>query len=137
MPFIVAFGCGLLFGIGLLVSGLANPAKVQNFLDLTGNWDPSLAFVMAGAIAVTLPGYAWLRKSRKMPFFSHKFSWPTARDLDAKLVTGSLLFGIGWGLGGFCPGPAMTALPGFEPGTVVFVLTMLFGLSLGKFLISR
>lgn len=123
---------GLVFGVGLLVSGMANPAKVQNFLDVAGNWDPSLAFVMGGAIAVTLPGFAWLR-SRRAPWFGDAFRWPTATDLDARLLGGAALFGVGWGLGGFCPGPALTALPLAASGTLLFVPAMLVGFMLGKY----
>ena len=100
----------LLFGMGLILSGMANPAKVQNFLDLFGTWDPSLAFVMGGAIMVTMPGF-WLVQKRKTPLFHDVFHLPTGTDFDARLVVGAATFGIGWGLGGFCPGPALTSLP--------------------------
>ncbi|MFG6564586.1 DUF6691 family protein [Sulfitobacter sp. 1A13421] len=119
---------GLLFGIGLIVSGMAVPAKVLNFLDVFGIWDPSLAFVMGGAIAVTAPGFAWLFRSRQTPFFDHKFRLPTRNDLEPKLLTGAAIFGIGWGLGGFCPGPALTALPIAASGTLIFVPFMLGGM---------
>ena len=126
-----ALGTGLVFGLGLIISGMTNPAKVQNFLDFTGNWDPSLAFVMGGAIAVTLPGFAWIKRYPR-PLFSDVFRWPTATDLDARLLGGAALFGVGWGLSGFCPGPALTALPIGATGTLVFVPAMLIGFMLVK-----
>ena len=127
---------GLLFGFGLLLSGMADPAKVQNFLDLFGTWDPSLAFVMGGAIAVTMPGF-WLVIRRNKPFFNDVFHLPSRTDLDARLITGSAIFGVGWGLGGFCPGPAMTALPLAAEGTLIFVATMLTGMAASKYVLQR
>ena len=127
---------GLLFGFGLLLSGMADPAKVQNFLDLFGTWDPSLAFVMGGAIAVTMPGF-WLVIRRNKPFFNDVFHLPSRTDLDARLITGSAIFGVGWGLGGFCPGPAMTALPLAAEGTLIFVATMLTGMAASKYFLQR
>ncbi|WP_457939756.1 DUF6691 family protein [Mesorhizobium sp. 10J20-29] len=123
---------GLAFGFGLIISGMSDPAKVSNFLDVMGTWDPSLAFVMGGAIAVTGPGFAWLTRSRARPFFDDKFRLPTATDLDLKLLTGASIFGIGWGLGGFCPGPALTALPIAATGTLIFVPFMLGGMWLAR-----
>ncbi|MFG6559592.1 DUF6691 family protein [Sulfitobacter sp. 1A15299] len=123
---------GLLFGIGLIVSGMADPAKVLNFLDIFGTWDPSLAFVMGGAIAVTAPGFAWLFRSRQTPYFDRKFRLPTRNDLEPKLLTGAAIFGIGWGLGGFCPGPALTALPLAASGTLIFVPFMLGGMWIAR-----
>jgi uncharacterized membrane protein YedE/YeeE len=127
---------GLLFGFGLLLSGMADPAKVQNFLDLFGTWDPSLAFVMGGAIAVTMPGF-WLVIRRNKPFFTDVFHLPSRTDLDARLITGAAIFGVGWGLGGFCPGPAMTALPLAAEGTLIFVATMLTGMAGSKYVLQR
>ena len=127
---------GLLFGFGLLLSGMADPAKVQNFLDLFGTWDPSLAFVMGGAIAVTMPGF-WLVTHRSKPFFNDVFHLPTRRDFDARLITGAAIFGVGWGLGGFCPGPAMTALPLAGEGTLIFVATMLTGMAASKYVLQQ
>jgi uncharacterized membrane protein YedE/YeeE len=123
---------GLLFGLGLIVSGLANPAKVQNFLDLAGNWDPSLAFVMAGAIAVTFAGYQ-LAFSRGAPVFDTEFHLPKATRIDRRLALGALVFGVGWGLSGFCPGPAIVSLPLFAKGTVVFVAAMIAGIAAVRF----
>jgi len=127
---------GLLFGFGLLLSGMADPAKVQNFLDLFGTWDPSLAFVKGGAIAVTMPGF-WLVIRRNKPFFNNVFHLPSRTDLNARLITGSAIFGVGWGLGGFCPGPAMTALPLAAEGTLIFVATMLTGMAASKYVLQR
>lgn len=131
MHFTPVFICGLIFGLGLLISGMANPLKVQNFLDVFGHWDPSLAFVMGGAIAITLPGYHWLGKRAK-PFVTSAFHWPNRSDIDTRLIAGSSLFGVGWGLGGFCPGPALTALSFLATGTLVFVPAMLAGFVLAK-----
>ncbi len=123
LPLISAGASGLIFGIGLTVSGMVNPAKVKNFLDLAGDWDPSLAFVMLGAISVTLPGYRLLRKSQS-PWFTSKFQWPTRQDIDSPLIVGAVFFGVGWALSGLCPGPAMAALPSAIPGVLGFVLTL-------------
>lgn len=132
MKIISALIAGLIFGVGLIVSGMVNPLKVQNFLDLFGTWDPSLAFVMGGAIAVTLPGYFLLRSKRQAPLFAEKFHWPTRTDLDGRLLAGAAIFGIGWGIGGFCPGPALTALTTGATSTIAFVIAMLAGLSVAK-----
>ena len=126
---------GLLFGTGLILSGMANPAKVQNFLDLFGTWDPSLAFVMGGAIMVTMPGF-WLVQKRPTPFFSDMFHMPTRTDFDARLIAGAATFGVGWGLGGFCPGPAVTSLPLGSTGTLIFIATMLLGMIAAKYVAS-
>jgi len=132
MKSLTALIAGLIFGLGLIISGMANPAKVQNFLDLFGTWDPSLAFVMGGAIAVTMPGY-WLIRQRQKPFLGDKFDLPNKTDFDPHLIAGAAIFGIGWGLGGFCPGPALTALPLAAPGTLIFVPAMLAGMWAAKF----
>lgn len=123
------FASGLLFGLGLILAGMSDPAKVLGFLDLFGQWDPSLAFVMAGATLTTLIGYrlAW-RRGR--PLLRETFALPTRRDIDRRLVLGAALFGTGWGIGGYCPGPAWTALPLGAPGTLWFVPAMLAGMSL-------
>ena len=136
MKNLVTLVSGLLFGFGLLLSGMANPAKVQNFLDLFGTWDPSLAFVMGGAIAVAVPGF-WLVTRRSKPLFNTVFHLPTRTDFDMRLIAGSAIFGIGWGLGGFCPGPAVTALPLAAEGTLIFVATMLTGMAASKYLLNR
>ena len=127
---------GLIFGIGLIMSGMTNPAKVQNFLDLFGTWDPSLALVMGGAILITMPGF-WLVKKRQTPFFEDSFLIPQKTNLDFYLLTGSAIFGIGWGLGGFCPGPVIVSISNGSTGTILFVITMLIGMVLAKLLILR
>jgi len=122
---------GLIFGLGLLISGMANPAKVQNFLDLAGTFDPSLIFVMGGAVVVTFLGYR-LAFTRTRPVLAEKFSLPTAKAIEARVVLGSALFGVGWGLSGFCPGPAITSLPLLAKGTLLFVPAMLIGIGLAR-----
>lgn len=124
-----AFLCGLVFGLGLLVSGMANPAKVLGFLDLAGRWDPSLAFVMAGAIALAAVGFR-LARTRKTSVLGAPMQLPTATRIDARLVGGSLLFGVGWGLAGFCPGPALVNAGSGEPRAWLFVAAMLAGMAL-------
>ena len=127
---------GLIFGLGLIVSGMGNPAKVIGFLDLAGAWDPSLAFVMGGAIVVGLVAFR-LGQQRERTVFGEKIQWPTATRVDRRLLTGSALFGIGWGLAGICPGPAFVLLgTGLTEG-VLFVLAMLAGMALFEFVQRR
>ena len=118
---------GLVFGLGLIVSGMANPAKVLGFLDLAGHWDPSLAFVMAGAIAVGAVAFA-VANRRAVSFLGAEMRLPSARHIDRRLVLGSVLFGIGWGVAGFCPGPALVSLGMGEVKALVFVAAMLVGM---------
>jgi uncharacterized membrane protein YedE/YeeE len=135
MSLILQFAAGLLFGIGLLVSGMANPNKVIGFLDLAripaGSWDPSLAFVMAGAVAVTFIGYrlAWRRPA---PIFAAEFDLPKARRLDKAIIVGPVIFGIGWGLAGICPGPALVLLGTAGLPALCFVASMLTGMFLAR-----
>lgn len=117
---------GIIFGVGLIIAGMTNPAKVLNFLDVAGTWDPSLAFVMAGAIAVTAVGY-WLLGKRQRPLFDPAFHWPTAHDIDARLVAGAAVFGIGWGLVGLCPGPAIASLTIAAAPTLAFIAALIAG----------
>ncbi len=124
---------GLVFGIGLIVSGMANPAKVLGFLDVFGKWDPSLAFVMAGAIAVGVVAFAVARR-RATSFLGEDMKLPANRRLDVRLVGGSLLFGIGWGVAGFCPGPGLVALGMGEAKAVLFVSAMLAGMGIFELL---
>ena len=123
-----AFLAGVTFGIGLIVSGMVNPAKVLGFLDLAGRWDPSLALVMVGAIAVGVPGF-FIAGRRQATLLGTPLLLPTTRALDARLVTGSVLFGVGWGLAGFCPGPALVALGAGYGKAVVFVAAMIAGMA--------
>jgi len=118
---------GLVFGLGLIVSGMANPAKVLGFLDLAGAWDPSLAFVMAGAIGVGLVAFR-IARGRSTSLIGEPIALPANRTIDRRLVAGSVLFGIGWGLAGFCPGPALVALGFGAPKALVFVAAMLAGM---------
>ncbi|EJL88413.1 putative transporter component [Polaromonas sp. CF318] len=127
---------GLVFGLGLIVSGMANPAKVLGFLDLAGPWDPSLAFVMAGAIAVGFFAFL-LAKKRRLSLLGAEMKLPAAGRIDRRLVAGSLLFGVGWGLAGFCPGPGLVALGMGEPKAAVFVLAMLAGMAIFELLQRR
>lgn len=127
--YLSAFATGALFGLGLLLSGMANPAKVLAFLDLAGYWDPSLALVMAGAIAIGLVGFTLARR-RRSSLLGEPMRLPTATAIDKPLVLGSLGFGIGWGLVGFCPGPALVAVGAGEARALVFVAAMLAGMGL-------
>jgi uncharacterized membrane protein YedE/YeeE len=128
MPLLLAcFGCGLVFGAGLLISGMTQPEKVLGFLDIFGAWDATLAFVMAGAVAVTGIGFALTRR-RGAPLLAAQSLWPTRRDIDAPLVGGAVLFGIGWGFVGLCPGPALVNLAGLSLPMIVFVVAMAVGM---------
>lgn len=123
----VAFIAGLVFGLGLLLSGMGNPAKVQNFLDFFGVWDPSLGLVMAGAIAVGLMAFTWAKK-RKTALLGEPMQLPTSTVIDGQLLTGAALFGVGWGLAGFCPGPAVMNLVTGHAEVWWFVGAMLVGM---------
>jgi uncharacterized membrane protein YedE/YeeE len=128
MPLIIAcFGCGLIFGAGLLISGMTQPEKVLGFLDIFGAWDATLALVMAGAVAVSAAGFALARR-RGAPVLATTYHWPTRSDIDAPLVMGAVLFGTGWGLVGICPGPALVNLAGFSLPIVIFVGAMALGM---------
>ena len=136
MQILTSLLAGLVFGVGLILSGMADPAKVLGFLDLAGAWDPSLALVMAGAIAVGLPAFALARR-RSQSLLDAPMRLPTARQVDRRLVGGSLLFGIGWGIAGLCPGPALVALGmGLAPA-LVFVAAMVAGMGLFELLERR
>lgn len=140
MATLAQFIIGLIFGFGLLVSGMSNPAKVLNFLDVaairTGTWDASLAFVMAGAIAVTYIGFTLVLR-RSQPLLAEKFHLPGRADLDARVIAGPAIFGIGWGLAGFCPGPALTALGFGARAALAFVVAMFAGMWLARFIANR
>jgi uncharacterized protein len=128
MSVIASLICGLVFGIGLIVSGMVDPGKVLGFLDLAGAWDPSLAFVMAGAIAVSLPAFAWARK-RRTALLGDPMQLPSSSAIDGRLIVGALLFGAGWGIAGFCPGPSIVALGMGAGGAAVFVAAMVVGMA--------
>jgi uncharacterized protein len=126
MQILAALLSGLLFGAGLTISGMVNPTIVTGFLDIAGDWNPALALVMIGALAVAFPGY-WLLKGRK-PVFAEKALVPTRQDIDPPLMAGAAIFGVGWGLAGICPGPALTMF-GIQPGpALVFVAAMTVGM---------
>jgi uncharacterized protein len=125
---LAAFGAGLVFGIGLILSGMSDPSKVIGFLDVAGAWDPSLAFVMAGAILVGFFAFG-LARQRTQAFLGGAMHLPQRRDIDLRLVGGSVLFGIGWGLAGFCPGPALVSFGAGYDKAAVFVIAMLAGMA--------
>lgn len=127
---------GLLFGLGLALSEMIDPVRVIGFLDITGAWDPTLLFVMGGALAVTLPAFPLVLK-RPMPLYSEKFVLPSKKDVDWQLIAGSILFGAGWGLAGFCPGPAIAALVSASPGVFIFVIAMVAGQYLAIILLEK
>jgi hypothetical protein len=127
MRIAAAYVIGLIFGLGIAISGMANPAKVLNFFDLAGSWDPSLAFVMGGALIVTFAGYQFvLRRSR--PIIEDRFQIPHNRNIDMRLIGGSALFGIGWGISGFCPGGVLPVLGTGQSEVILFVLALVAGI---------
>jgi uncharacterized membrane protein YedE/YeeE len=140
MTVLLQFAIGLLFGSGLVLSGMSNPAKVLNFLDLGGipggTWDPSLAFVMAGAVTVAFIGFRLVLR-RAAPILDDRFHLSDRRGIDSRLILGPAIFGIGWGLVGFCPGPAVTSLGFGSPRGLLFVAAMLVGMGLARWLWLR
>lgn len=135
MRLIAAYLIGLVFGIGIALSGMANPAKVLNFFDVMGRWDPSLALVMGGAVATTFVGYRLVFR-RRTPILAGTFQLPTSRRIDARLLGGAAVFGLGWGIAGFCPGGALPALGTGRWQVFVFAATVVAGIFLAKFLQS-
>ena len=129
---ISALIAGLIFGFGLIISQMINPEKVIAFLDIFGNWDPSLAFVMGGAVIVTAIGYPIIRRAQS-PVFAPDFHIPESQSIDTKLISGAVLFGVGWGLVGLCPGPAITAILIGGMPVAVFILSMAAGIMLFRF----
>ncbi len=127
MRILTAFFIGAVFGLGISISGMANPAKVLNFFDVAGTWDPSLAFVMGGALITTAIGYRFVLP-RPRPIFDNDFLLPTARQLDGKLIGGAAVFGIGWGIAGFCPGGALPAIGTGNPSVLIFVAAVIGGI---------
>lgn len=140
LSILAQFAAGLAFGLGLVVAGMADPAKVLNFLDIAaiagGGWDPSLAFVMAGAIAVTFTGFRLVLR-RRQPVFAEAFHLPAAAGIDARIILGPAVFGIGWGLAGFCPGPAFAALTTGGGPALLFVAAMMTGMGGARWLAGR
>lgn len=133
---LIALLAGLLFGAGLVISGMANPAKVLAFLSIGPGWDPSLAFVMGGGLIITVPGFAWLRRKDK-PLYAERFVKPPLNPIDRRLVVGALLFGAGWGLAGYCPGPAIVSAALLQGAAFIFLPCMLLGGWLSKKLLSK
>lgn len=139
MRLIITYLIGLVFGVGIMISGMANPAKVLNFFDFAGSWDPSLIFVMGGALVTTFIGYRFVLPRQQdaqpvaRPLMDVRFHLPTKRSLDARLIGGSALFGIGWGIAGFCPGGALPALGTGIPAVLIFTAALLAGIFLAKF----
>jgi len=131
--FIAVTVSGFLFGLGLATANMTNPAKVLAFLDVTGTWDPSLMVVFAAALGVTLPGFHLVLKQHQ-PRYAQQFLLPTSQDIDRKLIGGASLFGIGWGIAGYCPGPALTALVSLDSNVLLFFAAMLAGVMLHKML---
>ena len=131
MKLVYAWLTGLVFGLGIAISGMMNPAKVLNFFDIAGTWDPSLAFVMGGAVTVTFIGYRLVWR-RPAPLFERAFQLPPARQIDLRLIGGSALFGIGWGIAGFCPGAAIPALGTGRWEVALFVAAVIVGLGLAR-----
>ena len=130
MSKVISLLCGIIFGIGLTISSMTNPEKVLGFLNLFGNWDPSLIFVMAGGILISIP---FLFFFKNKPFFAENFSIPLNKSIDSKLIFGASLFGMGWGAVGLCPGPAIASLAFLNFYSIVFVLSMVFGFLVLKF----
>jgi len=122
---------GIVFGFGLALSGMLSPGKVVGFLDITGNWDPSLAFVMGGGVAVTVVTFHFLLK-RPHPLFGDRFHLPTTSDIDRRLIVGAALFGVGWAIGGLCPGPAISSIAYASPKIAIFVVAMVAGILIAK-----
>lgn len=135
MKFISTLLLGLLFGTGIAISGMINPAKVINFFDIAGSWDPSLLFVMGGALTTTLIGYR-LALKQASPIFSAKFYLPTRTDIDMKLLSGAAIFGIGWGISGFCPGGAVPALGTGKTDVLIFIAALVAGILIVRLVIQ-
>lgn len=133
---ITALACGLIFGIGMSLSQMINPAKIQGFLDITGNWDPSLALVMAGALAVTFITFKWILK-RPTPLLDKDFYVTKNKQVDKPLLLGAAIFGIGWGMSGYCPGPSVAGIGTLNIEAFIMVISIYFGFFAHKFLINK
>ncbi len=135
---IITYLIGLVFGLGILISGMANPAKVINFFDVAGSWDPSLIFVMGGALVVTFIGYRLIfGKGPEKPVMDETFHVPQNRTIDARLLGGSAVFGVGWGIAGFCPGAALPAVGTLKPEVLIFTVALIAGIFIAKALQAR
>jgi len=134
---LIALASGIVFAIGLGISGMTQPAKVIGFLDFAGRWDASLAFVMVGAIAVNLLAFRGIVRKRSASLCGDAFRLPTKREIDVRLVIGAAIFGVGWGLGGYCPGPGLTSVATLEAGPLVFVAAMAAGIFLQAAIFNR
>lgn len=134
---LIALVAGLLFGLGMMMSGMVDPSKVIGFLNIAGPWDPSLAFVMGGAVLVFMPMYLLVIKKREAPVCAKDFKLSTNRNIDRRLVIGATLFGVGWGIAGICPGPAITSLSGFNPAMMVFIVAMLLGIVVANIVVQK
>ncbi|WP_456294582.1 YeeE/YedE family protein [Vibrio sp. AK197] len=133
---ITALLCGVLFGVGLVISGMANPAKVIGFLDVAGQWDPSLMFVMGGALLVFMPGYFFIIKPRVKPLNGDEFCLTTKQTVDWRLITGAAVFGLGWGIAGICPGPVVASLGLGNLGAWLFFVCLMLGLALPNLFVA-
>lgn len=136
MKWLTIFGAGLLFALGLGVSGMTQPEKVIAFLDISGNWDPSLMFVMAGAVGINMVLYRITRR-RPCPLYSEQFTSPRLRKINVRLISGAAIFGVGWGLSGYCPGPALVSLPSGTTAILVFIASMMSGMVLYRLLLGK
>lgn len=132
MRYLILLAIGILFGLGLSVSGMINPAKVLNFFDIAGSWDPSLAFVMGGALLIALPGYRWIFR-RGRPIIDVDFDLPLKQAVDMRLILGAAIFGLGWGLVGLCPGPALAGIGTGSIDILIFVIALIAGIFLSRF----
>lgn len=137
MLYLVSLLSGIMFGAGLALSQMINPAKVLNFLDVFGRWDPTLLLVFAGALTVAIPAYQWCLRRQATPFASERFHIPAGDAITPSLITGAIIFGIGWGISGFCPGPGIAALATLLPGVVAYVIAMFLGAACHKWLAGR
>ncbi|RPE71732.1 hypothetical protein EDD53_0859 [Pacificibacter maritimus] len=137
MKHLVTYLIGLIFGLGISIGGMANPAKVVNFFDVAGTWDPSLIFVMGGALVTTFIGYRFVFGRWTAPAFGETFSLPTNRKLDKRLIGGAAVFGVGWGIAGFCPGGALPALGTGSFDVIIFCIALIAGILAAKFLSTK
>ncbi len=137
MKLIITLFIGMIFGLGIAISGMANPAKVLNFFDLAGTWDPSLIFVMGGALITTAIGYQIVFKTRTSPLMDIAYMLPSSKDIDTRLVVGSATFGVGWGIAGFCPGGAIPAIGLGYSETIMFMFALIAGVFIARLLNTK